>query len=434
MSAGRSQHAVILGNGVAGYTAALKLRELRPDVRITMISGESSYPFSRPALMYVYLGHMRYQDTKPFEDHVWREQRIDLVRDWVTAIDVEQRRVTLSKGGPLEYDQLLIATGSQPNKFDWSGQDLDGVQGLYSLADLKRLYDVTPRVRRAVIVGGGLIGIELAEMLHSRAIQVTFLVREKSYWSSVLPAEESAMVNRRILKSGMELRLETELREIVDDGRSRACAVITKKGERIECEFVGLTAGVRPNVALAKRANIPVQRGVLVDRTLKSRVPSVWSAGDCAEIDGENGQKSLLQQVWYTGKMQGEVAAFGMSGAPRAYDPGIWFNSAKFLDVEYQTYGRVNQNVAGESSVYWERADGLAGLRIVHTDAGVIGFNAMGMRIRHEVCERWIRDALPIEAVLARLSEANFDPEFFTRHEREIAATFRSQLRSPVAS
>lgn len=434
MSAGRSQHAVILGNGVAGYTAALKLRELRPDVRITMISGESTYPFSRPALMYVYLGHMRYQDTKPFEDHVWREQRIDLVRDWVTSIDIEQRRLTLSQGSPLEYDQLLIATGSQPNKFDWPGQDLDGVQGLYSLADLKRLYDVTPRVRRAVIVGGGLIGIELAEMLHSRAIHVTFLVREKSYWSSVLPAEESAMVNRRIRRSGMDLRLESELREVVDDGQGRACAVITKKGERIECEFVGLTAGVRPNIALAQRANIPVECGVRVDRTLKSRVPNVWSAGDCAEIDGEEGQESLLQQVWYTGKMQGEVAAFGMSGAPRAYEPGIWFNSAKFLDVEYQTYGRVNRDVAGESSVYWERADGLAALRIVYTDAGVIGFNALGMRLRHEVCERWIRDALPIDAVLGRLSEVDFDPEFSARHGREIASTFRSQLRSTVAS
>jgi NADPH-dependent 2,4-dienoyl-CoA reductase/sulfur reductase-like enzyme len=434
MSSEKTQHAVILGNGVAGYTAALKLRELRPSWRITMISGESTYPFSRPALMYVYLGHMRYQDTKPFEDRVWSEQRIDLVRDWVTRIDTGSKQLTFSDRPPMPYDRLLLATGSRPNKFGWPGQDLDGVQGLYSLADLKSLYDVTPRVRRAVIVGGGLIGVELAEMLHSRAVHVTFLVREKSYWGHILPAEESAMVNRQIAAAGMQVHYQTELKEIVGQGAGRVEAVVTKQGERIACEFVGLTAGVSPNVDVAKASTIPVARGVLVDATLKSRVDDVWAAGDCAEIVGKEGQKPLLQQVWYTGKMQGEVAALGMAGTPRTYDPGIWFNSAKFLDLEYQTYGRVNMRVDGERSVYWERADGAAALRIVYTDAGVIGVNAMGLRIRHEVCERWIRESLPIHGVLARLGEANFDPEFFARHEPEIASAFARQALSPVAS
>ena len=118
MSIEKTQHAVILGNGVAGYSAALKLRELRPNWRITMISGESTYPFSRPALMYVYLGHMRYQDTKPFEDRVWTEQRIELVRDWVTRIDTGSKQLTFSKRAPMQYDRLLLATGSRSNQLD----------------------------------------------------------------------------------------------------------------------------------------------------------------------------------------------------------------------------------------------------------------------------------------------------------------------------
>ncbi len=428
MNSNHAPHAVIIGNGVTGFTAALRLRSLRPEWRITMVSGESTYPFSRPALMYVFLGHMRYQDTKPFEDHVWREQRIDLVRDWVTSIEPAQRQLVLSGGETLGYDKLLLATGSRPNKFGWPGQDLEGVQGFYSLADLKRLYDVVPRTRRAVIVGGGLIGIELAEMLHSRAIPVTLLVRERSYWDNVLPAEESAIVNRLIRAAGMDLQLQTQMKEVVDDGSGRACAVVTDKGDRIECEFVGLTAGVSPNVDLAKRSGIPVARGVLVDRTLRARTPDVWAAGDCAEILGKEGERPLLQQVWYTGKKQGEVAADGIAGAPRSYDPGIWYNSAKFLDLEYQTYGRVNLNVPGERNVYWERADGLASLRIVYTDSGVIGFNAMGLRLRHEVCERWIRQQTPLALVLERLSEANFDPEFFIRHEPEIVRSLETQM------
>ena len=115
-------HTVILGNGVTGVSAALALRKLDPNRRITILSGESKYHYSRPALMYIFMGHMRYQDTKPFEDSFWEEQRLELVRDWVTRIDTEKRELVLHKGSPLAFDQLLIATGSKSNKFGWPGQ------------------------------------------------------------------------------------------------------------------------------------------------------------------------------------------------------------------------------------------------------------------------------------------------------------------------
>ena len=119
---------------------------------------------------------------------------------------------------------------------------------------------MTKARRHAVIVGGGLIGIELAEMLHSRNIHVTFLVREASYWNNILPAEESAMINRVIREQGIDLRLETELAEIVDDGAGRVGAVTTKTGDRLDCQLVGLTAGVGPNLDLVKTTDIPVGR------------------------------------------------------------------------------------------------------------------------------------------------------------------------------
>ena len=269
-------HVVIIGNGITGATAALELRKLDADCRITMISGESRYHYSRPALMYIFMGHMSYQDTKPHEDHTWADNRIDLVRDWITAIDTDARQLTLHNGGDLAYDKLLIATGSKSNKFGWPGQDLRGVQGLYDLQDLKRLYDSVQTTRHAVIVGGGLIGIELAEMLHSCGVPVTFLVREVSYWDNVLPAEESAMVSRIIREAGFGLKLETGLKEIEGDTHGRACAVITDADERIECQLVGLTAGVGPNIDLVVDSAIETGRGVLVDGSLRTNVPGVW--------------------------------------------------------------------------------------------------------------------------------------------------------------
>ena len=421
-------HVVIIGNGITGVTAALRIRALQPDWKITMISGESTYHYSRPALMYVFMGHMRYADTKPYPDSFWGEQRIELVRDWVTEIDKGRQRLTLHRAGTLDYDALLLATGSKSNMFGWPGQDLGRVQGLYDLMDLRRLYDNVQGARRAVIAGGGLIGIELAEMLHSRGVHVTFLVREASYWNNVLPPEESAMINRIITEAGMDLRLETNLVEIVDDGTGNACAVKTDKDERIECQLVGLTAGVSPNIDLVAGSEIETGRGILVDWSLRTKAAHIYAAGDCAELVDPEGGRNTLQQVWYTGKLQGRVVGEVIAGRELTYDPGIWYNSAKFLDLEYQTYGQVNMRVPGEQSLVWEHANGLHLVRIVHVAGRVIGFNLMGLRYRHEVCERWIREEREVEYVIERLGEANFDPEFHARHESEIARTLRAQL------
>lgn len=424
------RHAVIIGNGIAGITAARRLRELDADVRITVISGESDYHYSRPALMYIFMGHLRYADTKPFENSYWAEQRIDLVRDWVTSVDVDNRTLTLHRGEPVSYDALLLATGSRSNRFGWPGQDLEGVQGLYDLMDLHQLYANTERTKHAVVVGGGLIGIELAEMLHSRGIHVSFLVREASYWGNVLPAEESQMVSRLIEEEGFDLRLSTELAEIVDDGNGRVGAVVTNTGDRIDCELVGLTAGVSPNIDLAKDAGVPTGRGILVDWSLRSEVPGVFAAGDCAEIVTEGDGRNLLQQVWYTGKMQGRVAAEAMLGGDVQYDPGTWYNSAKFLDLEYQTYGMVQSRPQeGEQRAWWEHPSGKQGFRLVaDADGAVTGINVMGIRYRHDVCERWIRERWPVARVLDDLSTANFDTEFFRRHEADIARAVREQI------
>jgi NADPH-dependent 2,4-dienoyl-CoA reductase/sulfur reductase-like enzyme len=423
------KHVVIIGNGIAGVTAARYIRKLS-DHAITIVSAESKHFFSRTALMYVYMGHMRFKDITPYEDWFWEKNRINLIQAYVEHVDTTHRRLQLSSGKDLHYDDLIIASGSSFNKFNWPGQDLMGVGGLYSLQDLEYMEYWTKNAKRGVIVGGGLIGIEMAEMLLSRHIEVSFLVRESSYWNNVIPAEESAMVNRHMHEHHVDLRLGTELAEIVNDGNGKVKGVKTSKGDFIECEWVGLTAGVKPNVHFLRNSDIQCGRGVLVNEYFETNVPGVYAIGDCAEFRHHLPHRKPIEQVWYTGKMHGETVALNITGKRRPYSPGIWFNSAKFFDIEYQVYGEVPSRLpADEDTLYWEAPDGRKSIRINYKKEGevVTGFNLMGVRYRHKVCDQWLGEGRTLRYVMENLRAVNFDPEFFATYEREIGQLYTAK-------
>jgi len=207
-----SRHFVIIGNGISGITFARHLRKGDDQARITVISGESPYFFSRTALMYVYMGQMKWEHTQPYEPYFWKKNRIDLKQAWVKSITFESKTLVFESGETLNYDSLVLATGSKPAFFGWPGQDLKGVQGLYTKHDLETMEAITSQpIQGAVIVGGGLIGIELAEMLTYKKIPVTYLVRESRFWEQILPEKEANLVQKHILDHEIDLRFQTEI-------------------------------------------------------------------------------------------------------------------------------------------------------------------------------------------------------------------------------
>lgn len=422
-------HIVIIGNGISGITAARHIRK-QSDFRITVISKESEYFFSRTALMYVYMGHMKFEHTKPYEDWFWKKNRIELLFDEVKSINKAQQTLLLTSGGTVSFDQLIIASGSKPNKFGWPGQDLIGVQGLYSKQDLENMQQLTSDAKHAVIVGGGLIGVEMAEMLASRNIKVTFLIREKNFWDGVLPKEEAMMIGSHIRDHHIDLRTETNLVEICPDTNGKVKSITTDKGDIVECQFVGLTVGVSPLIDFLKDSGIECNRGVLVNEYLETNVTGIFAIGDCAEFRTPLPNRKPVEQVWYTGRMMGETIAKTICNKRSVYNPGIWFNAAKFFDIEYQTYGWVFPNLKeGDEAFYWQHPVEKISLRIHFNkqSRAVNGINVFGIRLRHESCDKWIHEGRSIEFVLEHLPEANFDPECYRQYESQIIQKFNRE-------
>ncbi|MDT8347706.1 MAG: FAD-dependent oxidoreductase, partial [Flavobacteriaceae bacterium] len=390
--------------------------------------------FSRTALMYIYMGHMKYEHTKPYEDYFWKKNRIDLVFNRVENINVDTKTLHFKDNSELTYDKLILAVGSKPNKFGWPGQDLKGVSGLYSKQDLELVEQFAPdkkTCKRAVIVGGGLIGIELAEMLRSRDIPVTFLVREKSFWNGVLPPGESAMINEHILEHHIDLRLGVNLEAINDDGNGKVKSIIIKEtGEEIACDYVGLTAGVSPNIDFLKASKIATDRGILVNKYLETNIDDVYAIGDCAQQQEPTGMRRPIEAVWYTGRMMGEVVAQSICGRKTAYKPGHWFNSAKFLDIEYQTYGWVFAKPQEyEAQLHWRHPEQKICVTLSYHKGSheFLGINTFGIRMRHEIFDAWLTQHKSIDYVIEHLSEAMFDPEFFKTHTNAIQHAFAKE-------
>ncbi|EAR00498.1 NAD(P)/FAD-dependent oxidoreductase [Maribacter sp. HTCC2170] len=433
------EHIVIIGNGIAGVTAARHIRKLS-DKRITIISAETEYFFSRTALMYVYMGHMKFEHTQPYENWFWKKNRFELVKGYVENVNHQEKILTLRAGQRISYDKLIIATGSKPNKFGWPGQNLDGVQGLYSKQDLEGVEKYAPNnkiCKRAVIVGGGLIGIELAEILRSRDIPVTFLVRENSFWNGVLPAGESEMINEHIREHHIDLHLATNLTEILSDENGKAKAVTTEKGDTIECDFVGLTAGVSPNIDFLKESGITLGRGVKVNRHLETNIPDIYAIGDCAEQHDAIGNRRPIEAVWYTGRMMGETVAQTICNNKTEYKPGHWFNSAKFLDIEYQTYGWVFSERGMkeyETHFHWRHSKEKICVTVsYHKDTkAFLGINTFGIRMRHEIFDRWLTENRTVEYVMEHLKDANFDPELYAQYEKDIVNRFNTETGTNI--
>lgn len=420
-------HFIIIGNGVAGVTAAIRIRERERKARITVISGESDYFFSRTALMYAYMDQLTLRDLEPYERTMYERQQIERINDWVVDLDATTRQLRLMSGQALGYDRLLLATGSSPRKPTWKGLDKvrEGVVHFVSLQDLGRCEQLTLSTKEAVVAGGGLIGVELVECLRFHGKRVVFLVREPWYWPAALGGVEADMISNHIRQHDVDLRTDEEVAEILVDDNGRVNGVKTVAETEFPCQLLGVCIGVQPAIDWLRQVATPPQlgRGIQVSTSFATSLPDVWAAGDCSEFVAKG--KPVVEQIWYSAKRQGELAAQAMLGDSIDYKPPIFFNSSKFFEIEYTTIGVVNQAPKEAFHFYSRIPSSEISIRIVEHQGAVIGFNLLGSRWNHNELERWVSDRRSLEFVIEHLDEAQFDVEFGRIELEAVRADYR---------
>ncbi len=407
---------VIIGNGVAGINAARELRQRNEDAEITIISKESDHFFSRTALMYVACGQMSETDIEPYPRDHYKRMNFNRITDEVCSLDTENQRVKIKSGTTIPYDKLLIASGSVARMADWPGQDLDGVGNFVTWQNLEWLREKLKTAKRACVVGGGLIGIEVAEVLLQTGIETSFLIREDYFWPVAMDKTESRIIVKHMLDHGCDVRLKTEVAEVVGRG-DKVIGVKLTSGDLLDTDLVIFTIGVRPQTDWLVDSGIARDEsgGIIVDGTLKTNMDNIYAAGDCTSVEWFNGVRRP-EQLWYTSRDQGIFAGLNMAGDEKEYKRGVFYNSAKLFDIEYSTAGFVNFKFDGEQN--WFERETLTNhtIRITYLeDKTVVGFNFLGRRWDHRPLVEWVKEKRNLDWVLSHLHEANFDEEFYPK-------------------
>ena len=360
------QSLVVIGNGMAGMRTVEELLKLDPAMyRITVFGAEPHGNYNRILLSPVLAGEKTVEDIMLHTREWYTDQGIVLhAGDPVVRIDRKRRVVHAMSGLSVAYDRLLIATGSKPFIVPVPGHALPGVIGFRDLHDVDAMLVAARAGGRAVVIGGGLLGLEAANGLLRRGMEVSVVHMTGSLMNQQLDAPAAELLRASLERRGLRILLERQTAAIEGDGRVRA--VRFADGETIPADLVVMAAGVRPNIALAQQAGLPCERAIVVDDTLQTYDPRVYAVGEC--VQHRRATFGLVAPIWD----QARVCAAHLAGSGhRRYVQQATATKLKVTGVDLYSAGDIVGGEGSEDLVLRDRRGGVykrlvvAGRRLV---------------------------------------------------------------------
>jgi ferredoxin-nitrate reductase len=391
---------LVVGGGMAGLAVVEQLLAHGADGgALTIVGAEPSLPYDRIRLSAALAGEAHPADLV-LRDASWFAERGVELRSavHVVSLGVEQRCAELSDGSLVEYDRVVLATGSQPALPPIPGLDRGGVHPFRSLRDVAQILGTLGDGRRAVVIGGGLLGLEAARGLQARGLHVTVVHLAAHLMEQQLDPLGAGLLERRIRELGIHVLLGAQTSELAGNGVVES--VELADGRSLEAELVIVATGIRPDVELARAAGIEVARGIVVDDELRTSDPRVWAVGECAEHRG------LVYGLWAPLLRQARVAAAVMSGRPAAFHGAVPATTLKVMGVDCFCAGRAQ---AGEGEEELLSLDTRRGRyrKLVIADDRLVGAVLLGDLGEAVTLRRLVEDGRPVPAELLEATPAS---------------------------
>ncbi|QGX96154.1 NAD(P)/FAD-dependent oxidoreductase [Haloplanus rallus] len=308
-----TQSYVIIGDGIAGSSAAETLREGAPDAEITVITDEGEALYNRILIKEFAKGKLPEMPVSIHEPSWYEERDIDLrLNTLVTNVDPEGHRLRTHEGERIEYDKLLVATGGTPAQLPVENSDAEGVHHFWTFQDARAIREHVERAETGIVVGAGLLGIDLAAICGEQDVDAHYLMRGDCWWRYALSTEGAEILHEAMRERGVEPVFGSSVDRFETDDDGHVTAAIDPNGDRYEGDFVGIAIGLDFNTEILQGTGVECDDGILVDEYMRTNVDDIYAAGDITRyhdtILGERAQNGS----WDSAKSQGTVAAKNM--------------------------------------------------------------------------------------------------------------------------
>ncbi|CAK8717070.1 Pyridine nucleotide-disulfide oxidoreductase [Candidatus Electrothrix laxa] len=384
---------LIIGGSIAATTALNVLRANRTDAEIQVVADEA-VPFYYRALIPFLLDKSRRVDEILFTEQPTDDERVQFYHDRCIGVNPKKKVIGLASGGTLPYDKLLLAAGSSSLTPDIAGVDSKGVFTLRNMEEALKVREHLKRCENAVVVGGALAGIKMAEALQRTGVQVTVIEQLPHILPFIADTETADRMTKQLRQGGMEIHTDDSAEEILaTDGKTTGVRLAS--GKSVPADLVLLMVGVQPNIEFLADSGIDIDQAVLTDREMRTSVPDIYAAGDMVQFHDAVIDKDVVSALWGNAVHMGRTAGFNMSGI-QAYVPPLLssLNSTEIAELPIISAGLLHTQ-SGQYAVYTE-AQGDNYRKLIFEQDRLVGMIFLGDVSKAGVYTNLIRNRIPL--------------------------------------
>jgi len=329
---------VIVGNGIAGITAAEAIRQLDPSGRITMIGDETALPYSRPMISMVLDGSIPSEKLPIRPPSLYEDLNVEtLFGNRISEIDAERKEVVIEDGKRVPYKRLLIATGADARMVAAQRADLDNIFIMRTEAHVRHILHGLSGVQNPLVLGGGLVGFKAAYGLLKRGLKPTMLITSAYPLSMQVDETAGEMILDQLVRHGLTVRVGISVTAF--EGQKRVEGALLSDGSALHCDLVISGKGVVPALSFVSKDQMEIAQGILVDDHMETSLKGVFAAGDVAECMDIARKRPWVNAIWPEAVMQGRTAGLNMAGREVSYGGSLSRNVMRIFDLDLMTLG-----------------------------------------------------------------------------------------------